>query len=421
MLFFVRQRDHRRKKGPRSNEPPYFVRRWTPQLPRLIAADAGGGFGEQAVPVDWRRSLYLNLIAQARYHLTVAICSRSAMDAWRRRGSIGTAPSIVRVGRAVYASPSRVRVDADRRKSDTVMPAYPQIHFAVHDFESAFDSLVVSEEDHCLCVVLKAEGVKSLLRASQAAEREQKKPASATPAGGAVPAVSGGGTPDGAAATVAAASPPASQQQQQAPLPAPGIEKYITLFSGFVMYGKLRGAFQGGRGRLTSLLGRGNDPHERVVMRGPGGLGEAEVMVSRSPDLPSFDDEDSRLGMLAAPFPPTTNATQFGGAEPDGVVPHHSPAYYPMEREPPPPPDTRMVRTGSSGRLGGFLGSMVGAVVKTASDMIAPPLASDPRPPPPPEVPPRLQCCLMSVSLPWQHLANELLFKDPGPSTRMAS
>nr|GEY71778.1 hypothetical protein [Tanacetum cinerariifolium] len=47
-------------------DSPYFVRRWAPKLDDLV--------GESSVIVDWRRSLYLNLIAHTSYSVTVAIC-----------------------------------------------------------------------------------------------------------------------------------------------------------------------------------------------------------------------------------------------------------------------------------------------------------------------------------------------------------
>ncbi|KAL6572592.1 hypothetical protein OROMI_013550 [Orobanche minor] len=47
------------------------------------------------------------------------------------------------VVKTVYASPSRVNFHLDSRKEVQTTPAYPDICFAVDDFDSTFDAVLV--------------------------------------------------------------------------------------------------------------------------------------------------------------------------------------------------------------------------------------------------------------------------------------
>uniref|UniRef100_M1A1F7 Cw7 protein n=1 Tax=Solanum tuberosum TaxID=4113 RepID=M1A1F7_SOLTU len=74
LVFFVKKL-HLQKHGSNEDESantPYFVRRWAPKLDDLIGASASD--------VDWRRSFYLNLIAQTSFSVTVAICSQQVLQ-----------------------------------------------------------------------------------------------------------------------------------------------------------------------------------------------------------------------------------------------------------------------------------------------------------------------------------------------------
>eukprot|EP00898_Chlorokybus_atmophyticus_P000789 jgi/Chlat1/1710/Chrsp127S01930 len=352
MLFFVRQ------KKDDEGQAPFFVRRWTPQLPKIIAADVGNGFAEKAASVDWRRSVYLNLIAHTSYALTVAVCSKAALDERRRSGATGLATSLMKVTKVVYASPSRLRVNMQSSKTEKQVPAYPDCCFSVFDYEMAFENVVVSEPDHCLCVILSARGGAAL---------SDRSPSSS--------ATTPVQTPD-------SARTPSSSGHS------------VTLFSGFVTYDKLREAFQGGRTRLSTLLSK-KASSERVLMRGPGGRGEAEVAVTGvgTADLsPPPDDSPEN-----SPVSSFTGKALFKQEEP----------------QPQPQPAASSQQQGWGKRFEGAFNMLSLAAQNTARAMTAAaqPLVNSGND----MIVPRLQCCLMSVTLPWQSLAHDLLLKTPVP------
>ncbi|KAI7737192.1 hypothetical protein M8C21_009031 [Ambrosia artemisiifolia] len=106
-------------------DSPYFVRRWAAtKLDDLV--------GESSVIVDWRRSLYLNLIAHTSYSVTVAICSYQSLQNYQNNQGTPLSP-IYKIVKTVYASPSR---------EVETKPAYPDICFAVDDFDSTFDAVL---------------------------------------------------------------------------------------------------------------------------------------------------------------------------------------------------------------------------------------------------------------------------------------
>ncbi|KAI4337075.1 hypothetical protein L6164_015532 [Bauhinia variegata] len=132
---------------------PYFVRRWPPKLDNLI--------DETSVDMDWRRSFYLNLIAHASFSVTVAIC-RQCYDFLHQSlqnhqaGHNAPLSPIYKVVKTVYASPGRVNFQLDSTKAMETTSAYPDICFAVDDFDSTFHAVVLTEKDHYYCVVLNA-------------------------------------------------------------------------------------------------------------------------------------------------------------------------------------------------------------------------------------------------------------------------
>ncbi|XP_057502859.1 uncharacterized protein LOC130786574 isoform X2 [Actinidia eriantha] len=128
---------------------PYFVRRWAPKLDALVDRDS--------VHVDWRSSFYLNLIAHTSFSVTVAICSHQILRN-HQSGNDTPLSSIYKVVKTVYASPSRVDFHLDSTKEVETTPAYPDICFAVDDFDSTFDAVVLTDTDHCYCVLLNADG-----------------------------------------------------------------------------------------------------------------------------------------------------------------------------------------------------------------------------------------------------------------------
>lgn len=80
--------------------------------------------------------------------------SRSDLPHVLRHGN--TKPSVTQVSKPVYASPTRVDVNLDSSRTGSAEPdvTYPQICFAVDNFDSAFDSLVLRGDDHCYSVCL---------------------------------------------------------------------------------------------------------------------------------------------------------------------------------------------------------------------------------------------------------------------------
>uniref|UniRef100_A0A0E0M0P3 Uncharacterized protein n=1 Tax=Oryza punctata TaxID=4537 RepID=A0A0E0M0P3_ORYPU len=196
--------------------PPFFVRRWAPMLEKISNINSAG--------VDWERSFYLNLIAHTSYTVTVAICSVGDLRS-RAEKSKPLSP-VYKVTKTVYASPSRVNFHLDRRKAVETVPAYPNICFSVDDFDDTFDAVVLSDPEHCYCVILNAH--------------------------------------DGAA------------------FPEDTESKNRTLFSGYVSYQNVREAYNAGRSQFGSLFSLGHDQTklDKLYMRGPEGRGEVEVAVS---------------------------------------------------------------------------------------------------------------------------------------------
>ncbi|XP_075092983.1 uncharacterized protein LOC107778189 isoform X11 [Nicotiana tabacum] len=131
----------------------------------------------------------------------------------------------------------------------------------------------------------------------------------------------------------------------------------ITLFSGFISYEMVRDAYDDGRSGLGSLLSlNSSGKTDRIYMKGPGGRGEVEVAVSGVVD----------------------QSKQESG--------HHS---------------TKGLSFGVVVRRAASVASMAAKHAYAA--------ASATRCPDGGLIP--LKCCLMSISLPWEHIAHDLLFK----------
>ncbi|XP_011069807.1 uncharacterized protein KIAA0930 homolog [Sesamum indicum] len=326
LIFFVRKLNLQAQKPSDNVESnsPYFVRRWAPKLDDLI--------GENSIYVDWRRSFYLNLIAHTSFSVTVAICSHQVLRQYHASQGKTLSP-IYKVVKTVYASPSRINFHLDSRKEVETTPAYPDICFAVDDFDSTFDAVVLTDTDHCYCVLLNAH--------DGAAFPCEKKPEQ--PAGSDISSsenVTGGGKIK---------------------------NSKITLFSGFVSYQMVREAYDAGRTGFGSLLslGHSSGKTDRIYMKGPGGRGEVEVAVSGV-----LDQSKMELG----PQSPIQISKRGLGI---GTI----------------------VRTAAS-------------VASTAAKH-AYAAASSSRPTEEEMLP--LKCCLMSISLPWENIAHDLLFKGSPP------
>ncbi|KAL6574193.1 hypothetical protein OROHE_001097 [Orobanche hederae] len=266
------------------------------------------------------------------------------------------------VVKTVYASPSRVNFHLDSRKEVQTTPAYPDICFAVDDFDSTFDAVLVdlsylergtvcildecgyvklqlgrvlTDTDHCYCVLLNAyDG------AAFPSERKTEQPSSDTPSSD----------------NVSTAGKIKNSK--------------ITLFSGFVSYQMVREAYDGGRTGFGSLLSLGHSSGrtDRIYMKGPGGRGEVEVAVSGV-----LDQTKMELG----PSSPIHQISKRGL----GIG--------------------SIVRTAAS---------VASAAAKHAYAAAA---TSSTRPSEEEMLP--LRCCLMSISLPWENIARDLLFKGSPP------
>lgn len=305
-------------------DPPFFVRRWATELKKVV--------GENYKDVDWRRSFYLNLIAHTSFTVTVAICSIQAL---RRHQSTNatSVPSIYKVIKTVYASPSRVDFQLDFKKDVETVPAYPNICFAVDDFDDTFDAVVLTETDHCYCVLLNSNGGAAFPEAETVNDPSSCR-----------------------ASTVAIDSEKAKEPK-------------LTLFSGFVNYQNVREAYDAGRSRFGSLLSVGHvsSKTDRLSMRGPEGRGDVEVAVSGVADQ-SLQITD-------------------------------------------PPSPIQLSKKGLGIGLGTIVHKAASAASVLAKNAYA--AASNTRTYDADLLP--LKCCLMSITLPWEDIAHDLLFKDSPP------
>ncbi|XP_075485039.1 uncharacterized protein LOC142524814 isoform X2 [Primulina tabacum] len=326
LIFFVRKMSVPGQKLTENVETnsPYFVRRWASKLDELL--------GQNSEDVDWRRSFYLNLIAHTSFSVTVAICSHQVLQQYQSSQGRPLTP-IYKVVKTVYASPSRINFHLDSRKEVETMSAYPDICFAVDDFDSTFDAVVLTDTDHCYCVLLNAHD-----GAAFPSENMEQ---------------SGGGSGISSSETVNSAGERTNSK--------------ITLFSGFVSYQMVREAYDAGRtgfGNILSL-GHSSGKTDRIYMKGPGGRGEVEVAVFGVLD---------RSKIESGPHSPIQISKKGLGIG-------------------------TMVRTAAS------VASMAAKHAYAA--------ASANRPSEEEMVP--LNCRLMSVSLPWEHIAQDLLFKGSPP------
>lgn len=321
LLFFVRKLSCKSYGLTENEDPPapYFVRRWAPKLDELL--------GESLAEVDWRKSFYLNMVAHTSFTVTVAICSNEALKKYQGSKDTTLSP-IYKVVKTVYASPSRVNFHLDSKKEVETTPAYPEICFAVDDFDSTFDAVVLTEKDHCYCVLLNSHDGAAFPSADVKTDKDS----------------SGSNTNTD---------------------PRRVKDPKVTLFSGFVSYQMVREAYEGGRNRFGSLLSLGHHSGkaDRLYMKGPGGRGEVEVAVSGV-----IDQSQVVLGPVS-----------------------------PMSSK-------KSIDLGSIFRKAASVASVA------AKHAIAAATASYDED----EMFP-LKCCLMSISLPWDTIAHDLLFKGSPP------
>ncbi|GAB4820146.1 hypothetical protein N2152v2_007192 [Parachlorella kessleri] len=414
LLFFVCANPAAQPGNPRgfgsTSGSPLFVRRRAQQLP----AELQWG-GARSGDVDWRGSVLLNLVLQTGYWLSVATCryadlpelvsregpalpastgggsstasSSSFPSAGGSSGSLpaasgpvnatslssggsggpessaaaGSRGSIQEVCKVVYASPTKVHLSLDSSRGPSQNPAlcYPDIAFAVEDFDHAFSSVVLTEPEDCYSVLLYSDARGSWCPAEPTLAGDAASAAAEVPARGAgatatleseqgtgeaslarrladlslQPGSKGQASiekpPDGsdtsrsqpgssAAASGAAAAPPAGPAaaptadtagparapaaQPPGPVGGPfpggnspaeaGKGAMPLVFSGFVSHQLLADAMAP-KLKGSALLGGGwAHKTSRVVMRGPGGLGSADVAVTSLPGPAGQQGED---------------------------------------------------------------------------------------------------------------------------------
>ncbi|KAJ7966498.1 putative CW7 protein [Quillaja saponaria] len=322
LVFFVRKMGFQGNGSNHNKESaaPYFVRRWASKLDNLV--------GEASTEVDWRRSFYLNFIAHTSFSVTVAICSHQVLQNHRVGENTPLSP-IYKVVKTVYASPSRLNFHLDSRKEAETTPAYPDICFAVDDFDSTFDAVVLTEKDHCYCVVLNAH--------DGSAFPNEKEPQDCS------------------------SSDSSSLRADTGYAKADNTK--LTLFSGFVSYQMVRDAYDAGKSGFGSLLSGSHSPGktDRLYMKGPGGRGEVEVAVSGVADQSQQE---------SGPFSPVISKR---GLSIRSIV-------------------RRAASIASVAAKHAY--AAASASTSNFDEEIIP-----------------LKCCLMSISLPWEHIAYDLLFK----------
>ncbi|CAI5516673.1 unnamed protein product [Closterium sp. Naga37s-1] len=234
-------------------------------LPCLSTMPLGEILGGSGESIDWRRTFYLNLICHTDYSLTIAVCSRTALENQKRSGR--AVPPIMKVTRRAYASPSRALIDTSlplppsTSQDPEVTEAYPNICFAIDSSDRAFESVVLRGSDHCFCV---------LLSAHRGAAFPAQDTVEKTLADGQRRVLQRG-----------------TSSEAKVLGEASGDGPKITLFSGFVSYPMLKTSFQG----LFSMFGSASPSPMKpaglvlpgLVLRGPGGKGAANLAVCPLP------------------------------------------------------------------------------------------------------------------------------------------
>jgi hypothetical protein len=185
-------------------------------------------------------------------------------------GSMGNSMGnrMYRVRKEVFASPYHVPVNLDSSKTQTASPApcYPDVSFAVDNFQDAFESMVLHEADDCFCVLLHADVGGSWGAGGPGAAR----------------GVAGGGQRGGGGTAEAAGAGLGVSSGASVGGPQHSVPTEVLVFSGFVSCDHLASAVRGsGADQLQALFGGGALATSQVLMRGPGGVGAADVAVTK--------------------------------------------------------------------------------------------------------------------------------------------
>ncbi|KAK9845073.1 hypothetical protein WJX74_010247 [Apatococcus lobatus] len=110
------------------------------------------------VRIDWHKTLELNLLVHSEYTLTVAACSYDALHIHRLQDACPNGAGLTQVRRNISALPVHMTVCPDGGKGgwEQPQPSYPNIYFAVDDFQDVFSSLVLPDAHWTYAVLLHA-------------------------------------------------------------------------------------------------------------------------------------------------------------------------------------------------------------------------------------------------------------------------
>ncbi|KAG2486926.1 hypothetical protein HYH03_014425 [Edaphochlamys debaryana] len=245
--------------------------------------------------IDWASSVQLNLVVQARYQLTVVQCrqDRLSLVAQGHVGSGSQPPSagVVVSQRSVYASPMAAQVNLDDAKAgQPPAPCYPDVCFAVDNFEDGFQDLVLSRPGDCYCVMLHVHAAASgpTGSASRPTASRSAGPPAASAASPHVDPHGGGPSPKSGLGSGSAAGSGSHHERRASLFSAyvtrEQVAEYLAARAAAAPQPSLLQRFFGsGRARPGSGnpgSGSGGTRRERVVMNGPGGVGRAEVAAA---------------------------------------------------------------------------------------------------------------------------------------------
>lgn len=366
-------------------ELPYLVRRKTNTLPVDLQEK-----GERAHQIDWKRSVLLNLVTQTTYSLTVCACQREQLQLIG--SSQPSSKDTVEVSKAVYASTTKSQLNLNNQRANESAPTltYPDISFAVENFEEAFESLLLTQPSQCYLVLLTAtagltfRGTNTL---SQAAKQQQQTGKQQHEAGQehdrvkqqeAIPEREAG-TQQPTTNGPAACKPTSQHSLEEV---SGSRSRRLTMFSGFVSYDQLEGTLLREQKNGPRWLHKNVEGPHAVRMRGPGGQGFANVAVTCLLQAASGNQNTAQIPTVQQP-PLSPNLTwqelQGHSASPD---------------------------KSHDQKKTGLLGSAIGAAANVFK-AIGNPAKGSPAPKPAPVY--DMRCALMNLSLPMEPLALQLL------------
>lgn len=298
LWFFVCDRGHTADDG-----LPFFVRRKNRSFPPDLEVE-----GSKFNTVNWAQSVLLNLVLQSMYQLTVVACSQDLLPfvaegrTWQQ--------NMKAITKTVYASPTFISVGMDSHRSEAANPSssYPDLCFAVENFDEAFEDLVLHHPSECYCVVLHVVVEESTgrlphppappdlhtlaarLKGLHTGDPRHVRHLSAPMALGSTADVTGQGHDSPVALNnpnASVPSTPASPASVQSPTTWQISTRRRTLFAGFVSHEQIVDFIRAHNHQsLVETFfggGAGGQKASKVVMSGPGGIGRAEVAVTRLP------------------------------------------------------------------------------------------------------------------------------------------